>query len=470
MGPGMPCSLRCFIWCSTPHLSFWPYCVLRIAFWVTFMNGSHHSENVIDDVSAKVGLGALALACGIFLLTFLNSVLAFLNAAPTETWNGWLVILCFGLSVLLVIVGVGRIRREVAKIRVTMPHDAFVVNKCLGVGICGPARRKTSNVVPFRTGGIPPKTVRGAILSTNELNPLLCTCCTERAGVSFSDMGFKHWSSKAWERSATVATAGLGVVALLPSQEAVFPGWALGTPKGTIVYWGTVIVLAVAGVFCIWRSGDVRDAEQKLRDDHAEANHSKAMGNAEERHVKAMAIADEQLAASLEMVDIQKRSYALLQSVAKPDAISGSGGLTIVGNIGGAGVLSGSGSHRASGRKDVEIETISRSNLILAKSAGLDAGFDIVETVMKGTIGRIPAILAEYRTKMIAPFFSWSEPVPPQIAQLQKLIDSALADPPTEPGTTIFLGRDISQLAEAIPTGQPSAPSSEALLPTEPAS
>lgn len=115
-------------------LVFWPYCVLRIAFWVTFMNGSHHSENVIDDVSAKVGLGALALACGIFLLTFLNSVLAFLNAAPTETWNGWLVILCFGLSVLLVIVGVGRIRREVAKIRVTMPHDAFVVNKCSRCG------------------------------------------------------------------------------------------------------------------------------------------------------------------------------------------------------------------------------------------------------------------------------------------------------------------------------------------------
>jgi hypothetical protein len=115
-------------------LVFWPYCVLRFVFVMTFMNGSHHSENVIDDVTVKTGLGALALACGILLLTFLDSVLAFLSAAPTETWNGWLVIISFGSSVLLVIAGVGIIRKEVAKTRVTLPHGAFVVNKCSRCG------------------------------------------------------------------------------------------------------------------------------------------------------------------------------------------------------------------------------------------------------------------------------------------------------------------------------------------------
>jgi hypothetical protein len=115
-------------------LVFLPYCVLRFVFWVSFINGAPQRADVIDDVSARVGLGALALACGIFLLTFLNSVLAFLRAAPTDVWSGWLPILCFGVSVVLVIGGVGSIRKEVAKIRVTMLDDSFVVNKCSRCG------------------------------------------------------------------------------------------------------------------------------------------------------------------------------------------------------------------------------------------------------------------------------------------------------------------------------------------------
>ena len=111
-------------------LVFLPYSLLRFLFWLAFLNNEPANEAALDPVAVRTATGALALASGVLLFTFLNNELAFARAVPSETWNGWLLIGALGSALFLVIGSMGMLRREIQKLRVVLSHDAYVICRC----------------------------------------------------------------------------------------------------------------------------------------------------------------------------------------------------------------------------------------------------------------------------------------------------------------------------------------------------
>lgn len=111
-------------------LVFLPYSLLRFLFWVAFLNHAPANEAALDTASVRTANSALALACGVLLLTFLKSELAFARAIPSDVWNGWLLIGAVGAAMFLAIGAIGMLRREIQKLRVALSHDVYVVCSC----------------------------------------------------------------------------------------------------------------------------------------------------------------------------------------------------------------------------------------------------------------------------------------------------------------------------------------------------